>query len=58
MEYIPICMECHRFQEGDRCPFFEVIPFEIKNRETECPYFDGGEYILYGKDAYATQYGH
>ena len=52
MEYIPICLECENFKKGDKCKYFDPIPFKIKNRETRCKYYSGGEYELYGKNAY------
>lgn len=47
MEFTPICLECGYFQKGDKCPYFEVIPHKIKNREKECPHFSGGEHELF-----------
>lgn len=52
MEFIPICIECNYFQNGNSCPFYKPIPHEIKNREVRCPYFSGGEYELFTADAY------
>ena len=50
MEYPPICLSCKHFEEKDKCPFYEQIPFVIKNREKRCKYYDGNEsnYTLYG----------
>lgn len=52
MEFIPICVECNNFRDGDKCPFFAPIPHEIKNREIKCPHFTGGVYDLFTADAY------
>lgn len=52
MQFIPICLDCDNFKEKDYCPYYQPIPFEIKNREKECPYFTGGKYDLLAKDAY------
>lgn len=53
MEFIPICLECTHFQDGDKCPYYEEIPISIKNRETRCRHYNGKdeEYILFTKDS-------
>lgn len=50
MEFVPICLECDNFKKCDYCRFFEPIPHKIKNRETQCPYFSGGEYDLFADE--------
>ncbi len=52
MEFIPACSVCNNFENGDKCPYFKGIPFEIKNREVKCEHFDGDkeEYILYSEE--------
>lgn len=50
MEFIPICLECDNYQKKDYCPYYQPIPFEIKNREIKCNYFSGGRYDLIGRD--------
>lgn len=55
MEFIPICIECNHFQNGNSCQFYKPIPHEIKNREVRCPYFSGGEYELFTADAYPDE---
>ena len=53
MEFIPICLECENFKNGDKCPFFEPIPTAIKNREIRCEHYSGddSDYVLYTKDS-------
>lgn len=51
MEFVPICLECKNFHTKDTCPYYDPIPHEIKNRETKCPYFSGGEYDLFSAEA-------
>ena len=53
MEFIPICLECNHFENGDKCPYYDEIPINIKNRETRCDKYSGDEtnYILYTKDS-------
>ena len=41
MEFVPICLECKNFKDGDKCPHYEEIPFAIKNREKRCDYYNG-----------------
>ena len=55
MEFVPICIECDHFRKSDYCPFYQPIPHEIKNRETKCPHFSGGEYDLFTADAHPKE---
>ena len=52
MQFIPICLECENFITSDKCKIYGVPPFEIKNRETKCPHFTGGEYDLFTKESH------
>lgn len=53
MEFVPICLECKNFHNGDKCPYFAEVPFAIKNREIRCEHYDGDEkdYVLYSKNS-------
>lgn len=53
MEFIPICLECTHFQNDGKCPYYDEIPFSIKNRESRCEHYNGEdeEYILFTKDS-------
>lgn len=51
MQFIPICLECDKFKKWNVCTVYGTPPFEIKNRETHCPHFTGGEYVLYTKES-------
>jgi hypothetical protein len=50
MEFIPLCLECDNYKNKDYCPYYQPIPYKIKNRETECVYFSEGKYELIGKE--------
>ena len=52
MEFIPICVECDNFYWKDKCPYYNPIPHDIKNREAKCTYFSDGEYELFSAEAY------
>ena len=51
MQFIPICLECENFKKWNVCTVYGASPFEIKNREKNCPHFTGGEYVLYTKES-------
>ena len=51
MQFIPICLECDNFKNGNVCTVYGTPTKKKKNREKHCPYFTGGEYVLYTKES-------
>lgn len=54
MEYEPLCISCDNYTQDGKCPYYQQIPFGIKNREIKCQYYSKGETEedLMGKGAY------